>query len=227
MDQWILVIDEARVVDYEETKQAWLNIGIRVELIFSIDDVLETLRKHHYVLFVIVADDNKSFRKIHYELSFFSTPVMIVTKLYNASDKVEAIQLGADEYLLWPGTAVEAVSSGQAIIRRAIVSSSDNNHTLSYKNILIRTDTRRAFFCGIDAKLTNMEYEMLVLLMKHPGRTYTSRQLYQTLWGGVHLVQNEASSVWNLINRLRAKMNAVDHCEVRIKSIRGYGYCIE
>ncbi|MFB0920564.1 MAG: DNA-binding response regulator, partial [Oscillospiraceae bacterium] len=84
----------------------------------SMQDAIESLKKTNYLIVIIEADNLEylPYQKLIREMK--PMPILVVSSKYDAAEKLEAIRLGADEYLVRPCTVEESITSGLALIRR-------------------------------------------------------------------------------------------------------------
>ena len=103
-------------------------------------------------------------------------PILVLSSNYNASEKLEAIQSGADEYLAYPLTIEEIVASGRALIRRYTVLNHKAEQSvtiITYYEIFMCVEYRKLFLKSREIALTRKEFDLLHLLLSNIGRVYT------------------------------------------------------
>lgn len=102
-------------------------------------EALKLLIKTEFLLVVIVSDSIEYLSHLKLMRDMKSIPILVLSTEYNASEKLEAIQLGADEYLDYPLTIEKIVASGRALIRRCMVLNHQSEKlltTITYKNTI-------------------------------------------------------------------------------------------
>jgi DNA-binding response OmpR family regulator len=157
-------------------------------------------------------------------------PILVLSSKYNASEKLEAIQLGADEYLAYPSTVEEGVASGRALIRRYTVLNHQAEKPLTviiYQEIFMCIEYRKLFLKSKEIELTRKEFDLLHLLLSSIGRVYTHEQIYRHVWADKIDSVSENYAVWCLVARIRKKLRAVPNSLEYIKTVRDVGYCID
>ena len=150
-----------------------------------------------------------------------TTPVMIVTARGDVSERVEGLNLGADDYIAKPFSMDEVIARIRALIRRV------TGETISLYKVgdLAMNLVKREVMRGtrrID--LTSREFRLLEHLMRAPGQVVTRTQIIERVWEyhfdpGTNLVDV-------YIQRLRRKVDDGEETKL-IQTVRGVGYCID
>lgn len=92
-----------------------------IKMVKTMPEALKSLTKTDFLLVVIIADGIEYLPHLKLMRDMKPMLILVLSSKYNASEKLEAIQLGADEYLAYPSTVEEGVASGRALIRRYTV----------------------------------------------------------------------------------------------------------
>jgi DNA-binding response OmpR family regulator len=148
-----------------------------------------------------------------------SLPLLIVTARDRLDDRVNALDLGADDYLTKPFALPELAARCRALIRRAGVAGSNELNVGA-----LRIDLAGKRVIGADGKtldLTRREWSILECLGLHSGRVVSKERLMQAILGGDEEISGNAIEVH--ISRLRAKLGS----DATVRSIRGLGYRLE
>ncbi len=146
-------------------------------------------------------------------------PVIMATAKGMEFDKVQSLDLGADDYLVKPFGMMEMVSRVKAVLRRC---GSGAQSVLKNGNIEMRVDQRTLFANGQRVELTYKEFEILRLFLSQPGMVFTRDQLYAQVWGANYV--GESRTVDMHIRTLRQKLGAEGE---RIETVRNVGYRLE
>ena len=149
------------------------------------------------------------------------TPIILLTAKGEASDRIEGLELGADDYLPKPFEPRELVARIHNILRR----SSDDHSIRDIKPINgleVEVSRREVKLDGEILDLTTMEYELLILFMQFPNKTFTRDELMNRLRG----IDAELFSraVDTLVSRLRHKLKDTSKTPRFIKTVWGRGY---
>lgn len=151
------------------------------------------------------------------------TPVMMLTCHAEESDKVLALELGADDYVTKPFGILELMARVKAVMRRSgKTAAAPEQKELRYADLLIDAGKRKASLKGERLDLTVKEFDLLWLLAGHPGKTFTRKELLQQVWGVAFAGYEH--TVTSHINRLRLKLEADLNHPIYILTAWGSGY---
>ena len=154
-----------------------------------------------------------------------TVPILILTALGEESDKVAALDMGADDYLTKPFGVDELLARVRAIFRRMDWSrdqSSEPRQVLRYGEIELDEEKRTAVCRGQRLKLTKTEYDLLHYLMRHQGKALPHRLILQAVWGPEY--GDEAEYLRVYIGRLRRKVEKDPTHPEYLKTEYGIGY---
>lgn len=111
-------------------------------------------------------------------------PVIVLTVRSREMDKIQAFELGADDYLTKPFSIAEFLARVQAVLRRAAPAASEPVFTV--EGLSIDLARRRVTLNGAEVKLTPKQYGLLQYLARHAGKVVTHDQLLREVWGAEH-----------------------------------------
>jgi len=134
---------------------------------------------------------------------FSSVPVIVLSAKGSESDKVAALDLGADDYVTKPFGMDELLARVRAVFRRLPASESGDS-VLEVGDVRIDPAERRVVVAGKEIKLTPKEFDVLKYLVSNVGKVVTHRKLLQSVWGWQSSEQTEYLRV--VINQLRRKI---------------------
>uniref|UniRef100_UPI004057B041 response regulator transcription factor n=1 Tax=Agathobacter sp. TaxID=2021311 RepID=UPI004057B041 len=152
-------------------------------------------------------------------------PVMIISAKDTDAEKILGLNLGADDYMAKPFNPLEAVARVNSNIRRfyALGTGTGQNQTLKVKDLTLDLEACELYKGGDAIDLTSVEYRIMELFMKHPGKVFTKQQIYEYGWGEAFIVAD--NNIMVCISKLRDKLD--DNPGAYIKTIRGLGYRLE
>ena len=153
---------------------------------------------------------------------FSDIPILILSAKSQDNDKILGLNLGADDYIAKPFNPVEIVARVKAQLRRA---TRENSTTLTVGELSLDTATFQLTKNGQSIALTPMEYKILALLMRSPGRIFTKIQLYEGAVG--NYFEGDDNTMMVHISKLREKIEDDPKDPRYIITVRGLGYKIE
>jgi two-component system KDP operon response regulator KdpE len=131
-------------------------------------------------------------------------PVMMVSGRGRERDRVQALDLGADDYLSKPFGVSELVARVNALLRRATPGPSGALPPYLYQGLEVDFAARTVRVNGEEARLTRREFEVLAYLARNAGRVMLHRQVLQAVWGGQY--EDESDYIWTFVQRIRRKI---------------------
>lgn len=160
-------------------------------------------------------------------------PVLFLTAKTGESDRLVGLMVGGDDYLSKPFSYAELLGRVKALLRRYLVYSGKQGGSGDGKqgwirigNIRINQDDNEVTVDDRKKELTELEYKILLLMMRNPRKTFSAQALYETVWEEPYLYSSN-STVMVHIRRLRTKIEAVPEAPVHIRTVWGKGYRFE
>lgn len=151
---------------------------------------------------------------------FREIPVIMATAKGTEFDKVQSLDLGADDYLVKPFGMMEMVSRVKAVLRRC--QPKEDRNLLKLQELTVDTQQHTVTISGERVSLTYKEYELLKLFLSHPGVAFTREQLLQKVWNTEYAA--ETRTVDMHIRTLRQKLGNYGNV---IETVRNVGYRLE
>jgi len=150
-------------------------------------------------------------------------PLIMITARGEETDRVVGLELGADDYIVKPFSMRELLARVRAVLRRSALAGAEATDRLqSPGGLQIDPEAHTATVGRQPLALTRLEFELLALLMSHPGRTFSREHLLQTVWG--YDFAGEPRAVDSTVKRLRAKLRRASPEADCIETVRGVGY---
>jgi DNA-binding response OmpR family regulator len=134
-------------------------------------------------------------------------PLMMLTSHSEETDKVLALELGADDYVTKPFGILELMARAKALLRRGNKKPAIENNdieVITFKDLVIDAGKRRASLKGERLELTPKEFDLLLLLSRNPGKTFSRNELLEIIWGIAF--KGYEHTITSHINRLRIKI---------------------
>jgi two-component system OmpR family response regulator len=151
-------------------------------------------------------------------LKGITTPVIVLTARSELNERLEGLNLGADDYLVKPFYVDELIARIHAVSRR---SSGSASNSLTVGSLVLDLHNREVHLGGERIELANREFNLLELLMRSPGRIYSRVQILERVWNYDFDPNTNVVDVY--IRRLRAKIDS-DPGNSAIETVRGVGY---
>ena len=149
--------------------------------------------------------------------AFTSIPVIMATAKGAEYDKIQSLDLGADDYLVKPFGVMEMVSRVKAVLRRC--KPRESARVLTDGGLSLDLDQRTVTADGQRVQLTYKEFELLKLFLSHPGMAFLREQLFTQVWNMAYM--DDSRTLDMHIRTLRQKLGAYGK---RIETVRNVGY---
>jgi DNA-binding response OmpR family regulator len=197
--------------------------GYSVHTALNEDSVLSELQRQSYKLIILdlnfgQTDGLKLLEKLRGE--GLEIPVMVLSARNRVSDRIRSLNLGADDYITKPFSFQELAARTNALLRRK---ADPALNVLRVEDLELDPGSRKVHRGKHEIKLSPKEFDLLLLLMRHPGETVTRNDLLRQSWGLEPETDSNLVDVY--VNYLRKKVDFTDEPKL-IYTIRGAGYRI-
>ncbi len=162
-----------------------------------------------------------------------NVPVLFLTAKAQESDKLLGLMAGGDDYLPKPFSYAELLGRVKALIRRYTVYMGNSaireerqEEYIEQAGIKINQFYNEVFVDGKEKELSNIEYQMLLLMMQHKGKTFSAQNLYESIWNEPYFYSCN-STVMVHIRNLRMKIEKDPKNPKYIRTLWGKGYRFE
>ena len=149
-------------------------------------------------------------------------PIIFITAKDTENDTLTGFNLGADDYISKPFSLKEVSARVRAVLRRTSTVQSLTEDVLQYRGLTLNLPQKKVTIDGEETPLTKKEFEILALLLQHPGRVFSREDILNRVWNDEVYVLDRTIDV--NITRLRKKMGVYGK---QIVTRLGYGYCFE
>jgi two-component system catabolic regulation response regulator CreB len=157
--------------------------------------------------------------------------VIVLSSRDEESDRIAALETGADDYVTKPFSPREIVARVRAVLRRAQPRDSSSRQSTApgagpspppSLPLTVDEETRRAFVLGNQVELTRVEFDLLACLLGVPGRVFTRAQLIDRVWGDGFAITDR--TIDSHVKSLRRKVAEAGGHSAMIETVRGVGY---
>lgn len=157
-------------------------------------------------------------------------PIIMLSAKTSDLDKIVGLTGGADDYVTKPFNPLELTARVKSQLRRFTQLNPSagtvyQSNEISIRNMIINKDNHRVLIDGEDIKLTPIEFDILFLLASHPGKVFSTDEIFEQVWN--EKVYEANNTVMVHIRRLRGKMKEDTREDKIISTVWGVGYKIE
>ena len=225
----ILVCDDDReIVDAIEI---YLNQeGYRIYKAYDGEQAIELLQKEdiHLLIIDIMMPRLDGIRATLKIREYSSIPIIILSAKSEDADKILGLNVGADDYISKPFNPLELVARVKSNLRRYTSLGSLNAESKALYQVgglVINDDTKEVSVDGEFVKMTPIEYNILLLLMKNLGRVFSINQIYESIWNEDAIGADNTVAVH--IRHIREKIEINPKEPRYLKVVWGVGYKID
>ena len=218
----ILIIEDEK--DMRQNMKATLEKeNYLVELVGSYKEAMSKIGIYDYdcILLDIMLPDGNGLEVLKaIKEKGYGDSVIIVSAKNSLDDKVQGLDLGADDYLPKPFHMAELNARVKAVLRRRKF---DGANLLQVGNVSIDMDNHQVGVDGIDLELNRKEFDVLFYLCTNQNRLVSKSALAEHVWGDYIDQANNFDFIYSQIKNLRKKL-LDNHAEIEIKAVYGIGY---
>ena len=149
-------------------------------------------------------------------------PVILETARGETIDKINGLNLGADDYISKPFEIEELLARINALMRR-VAYSSEKTSSLSFKELTLHVDRMTFSLNSPEVQLSRTEFMLLRLLVENQGKVLSRSQIIDEIWGKNHFIDMNTVDVY--VGYLRTKIAELSQVEY-IRTVRGVGYMV-
>lgn len=226
----ILVYDDDK--DIVEAIDIYLTQeGYEVQKAYDGDEAIKVLKSNEVDLLIMDVmmprlDGIRATLKIRENMSL---PIIILSAKSEDADKILGLNIGADDYITKPFNPLELVARVKSQLRRytqlGSTARSDNQSEFRTGGLVIRDDLKEVTVDGEKVKLTPIEYNILLLLVKNQGKVFSINQIYENIWNEEAIGADNTVAVH--IRHIREKIEINPKEPRYLKVVWGVGYKVE
>lgn len=222
MGKIILVVEDEAVIS--RVLKTYLNkTGYEVVQAFDGEEALRKFKKLNpdLVLLDVMLPRRDGWSVLKEIRQRSSCPVIMLTALDQAKQKITGLNQGADDYITKPFNAEEVVARVTAVLRRSsqII---ENNETRQYGSLKIDFKAHTVSLQGAELSIIPRDLALLLFLARHPNQTFSREQLIEEVWGLDYKGSERAVDL--AIKRIRQALRNWPVAEGEVKTLRGLGY---
>ena len=226
----ILVCDDDK--DIVEAIDIYLTQeGYEVLKAYDGDEAIKVLKRNEVDLLIMDVmmprlDGIRATLKIRENMSL---PIIILSAKSEDADKILGLNIGADDYMTKPFNPLELVARVKSQLRRytqlGSTAKSDSQSEFRTGGLLIKDDLKEVTVDGEKVKLTPIEYNILLLLVKNQGKVFSINQIYENIWNEEAIGADNTVAVH--IRHIREKIEINPKEPRYLKVVWGVGYKVE
>ena len=205
--------------------------GYQVLKAYNGEEAIKVLKEKEVDLLIIDVmmprlDGIRATLKIREDMSL---PIIILSAKSEDADKILGLNIGADDYMTKPFNPLELVARVKSQLRRytqlGSTSKEDSKYEFKTGGLVIRDDLKRVTVDGETVKLTPIEYNILLLLVKNQGKVFSINQIYESIWNEEAIGADNTVAVH--IRHIREKIEINPKEPRYLKVVWGVGYKVE
>lgn len=222
----ILLVEDEKAI--REAVSAYLEReGYWVTLAEDGQVALEQLSKHKFDLVVLdlMLPKVSGEQVCQVVRNSSDVPIIMLTAKGEVEDRIQGLELGADDYLVKPFSPRELVARVRALLRRARVETEPQRDKLEFGRLHIDVSAHKATLEGVELDLTASEFKLLTTLARYPGRVYSRMELVEKVLG--YDFEGYERTIDSHVKNLRAKLDDDPRDPTFIFTVHGVGYRFE
>ena len=218
MKNILIVEDEANISDFVkgELEYEGYNVCIKEDGREGLEEALKN--EYDLIILDVMLPSMNGFEICRRLKREKQSPIIMLSAKDSVMDKVNGLQIGADDYIAKPFAIEELLARIEVVFRRQ---DNLNNYIIKFKDITINKSSRIVKKDGNEINLTNKEYELLMILLDNKDKVVTREELLEKIWGYGYEPETNVIDVY--IRYLRAKLNN-ENKEEYIQTVRSVGY---
>ena len=226
----ILAVDD----DKEIVKAIEIYLGkenYKVYKAYDGEEALEQIKNNeiHLVILDIMMPKKDGLETLEEIRKDKNIPVIMLSAKSEDIDKINGLNIGADDYVTKPFNPIELIARVNALIRRytkfGAIEEQDNQKIIKSGGLVIDDELKRVMVDGIEVKLTPTEYNILKFLTENKGKVFSIEEIYTNVWNGEFYAAENVIAVH--IRHIREKIEINPKEPKYLKVLWGVGYKVE
>ena len=226
----ILAVDD----DKEIVKAIEIYLGkenYKVYKAYDGEEALEQIKNNeiHLVILDIMMPKKDGLETLEEIRKDKNIPVIMLSAKSEDIDKINGLNIGADDYETKPFNPIELIARVNALIRRytkfGAIEEQDNQKIIKSGGLVIDDELKKVMVDGIEVKLTPTEYNILKFLTENKGKVFSIEEIYTNVWNGEFYAAENVIAVH--IRHIREKIEINPKEPKYLKVLWGVGYKVE
>lgn len=219
----VLVVDDEKLI-VKGIRLSLLQDDMEVDAAYDGEEALEKIHANVYDMIIldVMLPKMDGIQVCQQVREFSNVPILMLTAKSEEMDKILGLEYGADDYMTKPFNILELKARMKAILRRTRKVEEPVGNVVVFKDLKIDYDNRRVFVKGKETSLTAKEFDLLELLSKNSGKTYSREKLRDEVWGTEYV--GDIRTVDVHVRRLREKIEPNPGDPLYIQTKWGVGY---
>ncbi len=219
----ILIVEDEKAIR-RFVRHALEGEGVRV---FEAENLQRGLietgtRKPDLVILDLGLPDGNGTDFIREVRAWTTIPIIVLSARVEEHDKVAALDAGADDYLTKPFGVAELLARVRAALRRFTRPGEEQEAVARFGDVVVDLANRQVSKSGQEVHLTQIEFRLLTVLLRHPGKVLTHRQLLREVWGPAYIEHSHYLRIY--MGHLRQKLEADPARPMYLITETGIGY---
>lgn len=227
MEQKLIYIADDEIKIQELIKMFLVKEGYKVEAFMSGEELLKAFKERaaDMLLLDIMMPGIDGLSVCTQIRKESNVPIIIISAKDGEADKIAGLMLGSDDYMTKPFSPVELVLRVKSIFKRMEFEKTreSNSALINILDVTIYTEGRYAVCNDRDLKLTPMEFNLFLYLVKNVNKAVSREELLNKVWGFDMEVDTRATD--DMVKRIRRKLNN-EGAALKIETLWGYGFMI-
>ncbi len=226
----ILAVDD----DKEIVKAIEIYLGkenYKVYKAYDGEEALEQIKNNeiHLVILDVMMPKKDGLETLEEIRKDKNIPVIMLSAKSEDIDKINGLNIGADDYVTKPFNPIELIARVNALIRRytkfGAIEENDNQKLIKSEGLVIDDELKKVIVDGIEVKLTPTEYNILKFLTENKGKVFSIEEIYTNVWNGEFYAAENVIAVH--IRHIREKIEINPKEPKYLKVLWGVGYKVE
>ena len=231
MELKLLIVEDDRLLA-EAVSDYFTGKGWKTDVVYDGETAVETAERKSYqmILLDVMLPGRDGFSVCRKIREMTGTPVFFITARVMEEDELNGYAVGADDYITKPFTPMELLARVNSQLRRYAKflslkeHQSEDEQVYTVGGLELNNDTKEVSLDGNPVRLTPIEFRILQLLMKNPGRVYSAEEIYERVWNEEAIATD---TVMVHIRNIREKIEIDPRNPRYLKVVWGVGYKIE